>query len=132
MRRALLLLAVLPMLVGVLALSVDEASVPADVGVVTPSSDFVHLLGDDDGGDHVTLNRLRNSTLRDFRHWGDGSGIDVALIDTGVSPVDGLDDGRVLHGPDLSAEGGVAEVAYLDSYGHGTHLAGIIAGDRRG
>ena len=133
MRRLALLLALVPMLFGALAVTVDESPTTSDVGVVTPSSDFVELLAEDeDGSSHVTLNRLRNATLRDFRWWGDGAGVDVALIDTGVSPVAGLDDGRVLHGPDLSNEGGIAEVAYLDSYGHGTHLAGIIAGDRTG
>ncbi|MEM8904451.1 MAG: S8 family serine peptidase, partial [Actinomycetota bacterium] len=125
---------VLPVLLGGLAVTADDAPATgvADVGVVTPSSDLVHLLGDDDADDHVTLARLHDETLRNFAWWGDGAGVDVALIDTGVSPVDGLDDGRVLHGPDLSGEGGIPQVAFLDSYGHGTHLAGIIAGDRAG
>ena len=60
----------------------------------------------------------------------DGHGIDVALIDTGVAPVRGLDQpGKVVYGPDLSSEGGQANVANLDTYGHGTHLAGIISGE---
>ena len=34
-----------------------------------------------------------------------GKGVDVALIDTGVSPVAGLDGpGKVINGPDLSLE----------------------------
>jgi len=58
-----------------------------------------------------------------------GAGVDVALLDSGVSPVEGLSTpGKVVNGPDLSFDSQSASLQYLDGYGHGTHMAGIIAG----
>lgn len=60
-----------------------------------------------------------------------GKGIDVALIDTGVAPVPGLTSGNVIHGPDLSFDAAHPDVRHLDAFGHGTHMASIIAGRDR-
>ena len=58
-----------------------------------------------------------------------GQGIDVALIDTGVSPVGPLaDPTTVVNGPDLSFDGQSDSTRYLDLNGHGTFMAGLIAG----
>jgi serine protease AprX len=58
-----------------------------------------------------------------------GKGVDVALIDTGVSPVAGLDGtGKIVYGPDLSLESQSPDLTNLDTNGHGTFMAGIIAG----
>ena len=61
-----------------------------------------------------------------------GKGVTVAVIDTGIAPVEGLStSGKVVNGPDLSFESQTANTRYLDGYGHGTHMAGIIAGRDR-
>src|SRR4051794_3703952 len=52
-----------------------------------------------------------------------GTGIGVAVLDTGVTEVGDLA-GRVMHGPDFSGENDNA----TDSFGHGTVMAGIIGG----
>jgi len=67
---------------------------------------------------------------------GTGQGVNVALLDTGVSDTAALsrDSGRITDGVDVSAlsSGGAARTSgqFTDGYGHGTFMASLIAGGR--
>ena len=53
-----------------------------------------------------------------------GKGVGVALVDTGVADTPDLHAPRLVRAPDFSGEGDG-----IDHYGHGTFMAGLIAGD---
>ncbi|HZZ95925.1 MAG TPA: S8 family serine peptidase [Jatrophihabitantaceae bacterium] len=56
-----------------------------------------------------------------------GQGVTVALLDSGTAAVAGLTGpNKLTYGPDLSIESN-GVLTDQDTYGHGTHLAGIIA-----
>ena len=99
-------------------------------GVGTASAGVVAGLGYDpaDLGSSSTISRMVGAQ----QAWAagyTGAGVDVAVIDTGVTPVAGLDaPGKVLVGPDLSFDSQNGWTPGLDAYGHGTFMAGLIAG----
>jgi serine protease AprX len=129
----------LPIIDGVAAI-VPSRAVPTlsrAVGVRSVSRDERgHLmgvsstLGYDPAKDDGSL-QLIEQTIHAQDAWKKGytgKGVDVALIDSGVSPVNGLTNGNVINGPDLSFDSQYPNLTDLDGFGHGTHLASIIAG----
>ena len=102
------------------------------VARATPDS-AVHLQSAGTGptgtaGDMTNVARLTGAATF-WRNGYTGQGVDVALLDSGILPVAGLDTAnKLVIGPDFSTESGVPSLRSLDTFGHGTHMAGIIAG----
>jgi serine protease AprX len=85
----------------------------------------------DPGSDGYSMSQI--TQLTGARAWWaagyTGQGVGVALMDSGVAPVQGLSSpGQVVNGPDLSLESQAPNLRYLDTFGHGTFMAGLIAG----
>jgi serine protease AprX len=102
------LLAALPGITVTPDVSVSVQSMPESTGPHTPSDAFLQQTG-------ATQLAADGDT---------GQGVTVAVMDTGI---DDLPDfaGRLIGGVDLTG----GNDPYQDSYGHGTFVAGLIAGD---
>jgi serine protease AprX len=117
------------------ATSIGELRATPGVRSVTPDATG-HLMGidpvlgydvqNDEGSlfDVATITHAKDA----WSHGYTGKGVGVALIDSGVSPVKGLTSGNVVNGPDISFDSQNPNLTNLDGYGHGTHMASIIAG----
>jgi serine protease AprX len=101
-------------------------SVTEDAGLALQSTDVAGTAGQT-GSLFTIANQVTGaSTMWDAGYT--GKGVDVAVIDSGVVPVQGLaGSGKVVYGPDLTMEAN-GSAKNLDTYGHGTNMAGIIAG----
>jgi len=103
----------------VATVSPDSKLAPASIGSYDPTADVGSL--------YNTTQMI--GAQKAWKNGVTGQGVGVALIDTGVAPVTGLNTpGKLVNGADLSFDSQAPQLIYNDEYGHGTHLAGIIAG----
>src|SRR3954454_16703622 len=113
------------------AAAVDAVAAGHGIVAVTPDGQ-VHFNMAGDGYDAATTMGSLYNTARAigatdlWRRGITGRGVDVAVIDTGVNP-DPDFAGRLVNGPDLSFDSQTPKLRYVDGYGHGTHMASIIA-----
>jgi subtilisin family serine protease len=111
---------------GVRRVTNDSRVKLQDTGVLDPVTSLVGPTGLP--GDMANVSKLTGAQTF-WSHGYYGQGIDVALLDSGVLPVNGLTaTNKLVMGPDLSFESQVSNLRYMDTFGHGTHMAGIIAG----
>jgi serine protease AprX len=102
------------------------ASVTEDAGLALQSTDVEASAAQ--AGSLYTLGNQITGASAMWNAGYTGRGVDVAVIDSGIVPVDGLArSGKVVYGPDLTLENNTP-ARNLDTYGHGTNMAGIIAG----
>jgi serine protease AprX len=122
-------------LIGGFSATVPAAAMQAlaarsDVSAVSPDGQVHFNMAGDGYDSETTMGSLYNTArligaTDVWRRGITGRGVDVAVIDTGVTP-DADFAGRLLNGPDLSFDSQSPKLRYVDGYGHGTHMASII------
>lgn len=111
-----------------------ELQSDAAIRAITPNYEvsLSHAVDGFDGSSEPGSLHNVTKTIRAHDMWRagfTGRGVDVALIDSGVSPVAGMESSKqVLNGLDISFDSQREQLRHLDLYGHGTHMAGIISG----
>jgi serine protease AprX len=110
------------------------AALRASSAVRAAATDAImHVSGADDGADRAAASsaivRRAAGAQALLDRGDDGAGVAIALVDTGVQALPGLDRGQVVVGPDYSDEARYKELRDRDAFGHGTHLAGTMVGD---
>ena len=117
----------------------DELTADARTIEVTPDSTVEALDRDDEDDDEDDetddedrrLNGERAARRLGGRELPTGAGIDIAVVDTGID-ADALPGTDVVRGINVSFEPSEeGNAGHGDGYGHGTAMAGIIAGDHR-
>ncbi|HVM64934.1 MAG TPA: S8 family serine peptidase [Acidimicrobiales bacterium] len=117
-----------PLVGGVVAqvTPAQQAQLQARGLVVTPDED-VHVAGTAGGptgrAPAAVVPRTTGATAL-WAKGNDGTGVNVAVLDTGIDRLPDFGN-RLVAGVDLSGEGN----PFNDGYGHGTFVAGLIAGN---
>jgi serine protease AprX len=109
----------------------SSASVASADGVLAVTPDLpLHVQSVDyspsDAGSPTSLQAATGASTY-WQHGFYGQGVGIAVIDSGVVPEDGLRR-NVYYGPDFSPEVSDTSLKFLDTYGHGTFMASLIAG----
>ncbi|MEX2549892.1 MAG: S8 family serine peptidase, partial [Nitriliruptoraceae bacterium] len=116
-------------LVGGVAASLDQqaaaslAQLPSVSVLADQELEFQSVTTTESDADLSLHDQLTGLNPGAHWHLDEGAGVGVALIDTGVADHADLED-RVVHGPNYTDEDDG-----IDRYGHGTFMAGLIAGD---
>jgi serine protease AprX len=95
-------------------------------GIVVTPDITVNVQGSDGPSGHSPSDAFADQSGADqlWAHGDTGAGVNVAVLDTGIQALPDFS-GRMVDGVDLSG----GNNPWQDSYGHGTFVAGLIAGN---